>query len=194
MSERESRSVLWTLGDPTGCSPPGSSIQATSQARIQEWVAISYSSFLNRASRKLTYAPQMPAKNMHQVCRRQVLDIGFHSGSHCVCRPSRNLFTNVCLSISMSITFLPSEVANHCPRHPLSSGAEDSIQEEGQGHFGFPGSLHVYMLFNFCFIFFQANQSHIHLILRPARRVRKISFSLTTARPSFNRAVSIRSL
>ena len=143
MSARESRSVLWTLGDPTGCSPPGSSIQATSQARIQEWVAISYSSFLNRASRILIYAPQMPAKNMHQVCRRQVLEIGFHSGSHCLCQPSRNLFTNVCLSISMSITFLPSEVEN-----PLSSGAEDGIQEEGQGHFGFPGSLHVYMLFN----------------------------------------------
>ena len=138
MSARESRSVLWTLGDPMGCSPPGSSVHGTLQARIQEWVAISYSSFLNRASRILIYAPQMPAKNMDEVCTRQVLEIGFHSGSHCLCRPSRNLFTNVCLSVSMSITFLPSEVANHCPWHRLSFGAEDGIQEEGQGALWFP--------------------------------------------------------
>ena len=159
-----------------GCSPPGSSVHGTLQARIQEWVAISYSSFLNRASQILIYAPQMPAKNMDEVCTRQVLEIGFHSGSHCLCRPSRNLFTNVCLSVSMSITFLPSEITNHCPRHPLSFGAEDGIQEEGRGHFGFPASFHVYVLFNFCFIFFLANRSHIHLILRPARRVEEDFF------------------
>ena len=32
-----------TLCDPMGCSPPGSSVQGISQARILEWVAISYS-------------------------------------------------------------------------------------------------------------------------------------------------------
>ena len=32
-----------TLCDPVGCSPPGSSVHGILQARIQEWVAISYS-------------------------------------------------------------------------------------------------------------------------------------------------------
>ena len=32
-----------TLCDPMGCSPPGSSVQGISQARILEWVAISFS-------------------------------------------------------------------------------------------------------------------------------------------------------
>ena len=32
-----------TLFNPMDCSPPGSSVHGTSQARILEWVAISYS-------------------------------------------------------------------------------------------------------------------------------------------------------
>ena len=32
-----------TLYDPTNCSPPGSSVLGISQARILEWVAISFS-------------------------------------------------------------------------------------------------------------------------------------------------------
>ena len=32
-----------TLCEPLDCSPPGSSVQGTFQARRQEWVAISYS-------------------------------------------------------------------------------------------------------------------------------------------------------
>ena len=35
-----------TLFDPTDCSPPGSSLHAIFQARILEWVAISYSRHL----------------------------------------------------------------------------------------------------------------------------------------------------
>ena len=35
-----------TLSDPTDCSPPGSSIHRIFQARILEWVAIFFSSFL----------------------------------------------------------------------------------------------------------------------------------------------------
>ena len=34
-----------TLCDPTDCSPPGSSVHGVSQARILEWVAISFSSY-----------------------------------------------------------------------------------------------------------------------------------------------------
>ena len=36
-----------TLCDPTDCSPPGSSVREISQARILEWVAISYSGDLS---------------------------------------------------------------------------------------------------------------------------------------------------
>ena len=32
-----------TLGDPIDCSPPGSSVHGTFQARILEWAVISYS-------------------------------------------------------------------------------------------------------------------------------------------------------
>ena len=32
-----------TLCDPMGCSPPGSSVHGILQARILEWVAISFS-------------------------------------------------------------------------------------------------------------------------------------------------------
>ena len=32
-----------TLGNPTDCSPPGSSVHGIFQARILEWVAISFS-------------------------------------------------------------------------------------------------------------------------------------------------------
>ena len=37
-----------TLCDPTDCSPPGSSVHGIFQARILEWVAISYSKVLVR--------------------------------------------------------------------------------------------------------------------------------------------------
>ena len=33
----------WALCDPTDCSPPGSSVHGILQARILEWVAISFS-------------------------------------------------------------------------------------------------------------------------------------------------------
>ena len=39
----QSLSCVWTLCDPTDCSPPGSSVHGISLARILEWVAISYS-------------------------------------------------------------------------------------------------------------------------------------------------------
>ena len=33
-----------TLSDPMDCSPPGSSVHGISQARVQEWVSIAFSS------------------------------------------------------------------------------------------------------------------------------------------------------
>ena len=38
-----SPSVMPLFHSPVGCSPPGSSVHGISQARIQEWVAISFS-------------------------------------------------------------------------------------------------------------------------------------------------------
>ena len=38
-----SHSVVWDSADPTDCSPPGFSVHGILQARILEWVAISFS-------------------------------------------------------------------------------------------------------------------------------------------------------
>ena len=49
-----------TLCNPMGCSPPGSSVHGISQARILEWVAISFSSqqpFCSYTSPLLSLAP-----------------------------------------------------------------------------------------------------------------------------------------
>ena len=40
---RASRSVVSTLCDPMDCSPPGSAVHGILQARILEWIAISFS-------------------------------------------------------------------------------------------------------------------------------------------------------
>ena len=45
----DSLSLCPTLCDSMNCSPPGSSVLGTSQARILEWVAISFSN-LNRVA------------------------------------------------------------------------------------------------------------------------------------------------
>ena len=65
-------SVL-SLGDPMDCSPPGSSVQRISQARILEWVAISFSrdipdpgikpKFLYLVGRSFT--TELPGKPLH---------------------------------------------------------------------------------------------------------------------------------
>ena len=45
-SESEVTQLCPTLRDPMDCSPPGSSVHGIVQARVLEWVAISFSSFL----------------------------------------------------------------------------------------------------------------------------------------------------
>ena len=42
-SESEVAQSCLTLSDPMDCSPPGSSIHGTLQARVLEWVAIAFS-------------------------------------------------------------------------------------------------------------------------------------------------------
>jgi len=49
--------VCLTLGDPVDCGPPGSSVHEIFQARILEWVAISYS----RGSSDAEIEPAFPA-------------------------------------------------------------------------------------------------------------------------------------
>ena len=46
-SEREVAQSCPTLSDPVDCSPPGSSIQEIFQARVLEWGAIAFSTWLN---------------------------------------------------------------------------------------------------------------------------------------------------
>ena len=41
-SESEVAQSCPTLGDPVDCSPPGSSVHGILQARILEWIAISF--------------------------------------------------------------------------------------------------------------------------------------------------------
>ena len=42
VSVSDSRSVVSDFGDPMDCSPPGSSVHGILQAKILEWVAISF--------------------------------------------------------------------------------------------------------------------------------------------------------
>jgi len=42
-SESEVAQLCLTLGDPTHCSPPGSSFNGIFQARVLEWGAIAFS-------------------------------------------------------------------------------------------------------------------------------------------------------
>ena len=54
-SEREVAQSCLTLCNPIDCSPPGSSIHGIFQARVLEWVAISFSMYLLRLHKYLTY-------------------------------------------------------------------------------------------------------------------------------------------
>ena len=49
-SEREVTQSCPTLSDPMDCSLPGSSIHGSFQARVLEWVAIAFSSFISSPS------------------------------------------------------------------------------------------------------------------------------------------------
>ena len=51
-SEREVAQPCPTLGDPVDCSPPGSSVHETLQARTLEWGAIAFST---KQSSKFSY-------------------------------------------------------------------------------------------------------------------------------------------
>ena len=53
-SESEVAQSCWTLWDPMDCSLPGSSVHGILQARILEWVAISFS---RRSSQPRDWAP-----------------------------------------------------------------------------------------------------------------------------------------
>ena len=44
-SEREVTQSCPTLSDPKDCSPPGSSVHGSFQARVLEWVVIAFSNY-----------------------------------------------------------------------------------------------------------------------------------------------------
>ena len=47
-SEREFAQLCPTLSDPMDCSLPDSTVHGIFQARVLEWVAISFSQFMSR--------------------------------------------------------------------------------------------------------------------------------------------------
>ena len=64
------------LGDPMDCSPPGSSIHGMFQARILEWVAISFSkgtSWPRGSNLRLLHCRQMPYRLSHKGSHRNTL-------------------------------------------------------------------------------------------------------------------------
>ena len=56
-SEREVAESCSTLHDPMDCSPPGSSIHGTFQARVLEWGAIAFSFSAIRKNEIIPFAP-----------------------------------------------------------------------------------------------------------------------------------------
>ena len=54
-SESEVAQLCPTLSDPMDCSPPGSSVHGTAQARVLEWGAIAFSGKCNEDSSKKIY-------------------------------------------------------------------------------------------------------------------------------------------
>ena len=74
---------LWpTLCNPTDCSPPGSSVPGILQARILEWVAISFSRESSRprdepwspALQADSVPPELMGKNAVEICVSIVCD------------------------------------------------------------------------------------------------------------------------
>ena len=57
-SESEVTQSCRTLRDPLDCSPPGSSVHGIFQARVLEWVAISFSMSLMKTCR-MQHSPQL---------------------------------------------------------------------------------------------------------------------------------------
>ena len=62
-SESEVAQSCLTLSDPMDCSPPGSSIHETFQARVLEWVAIAFSTYINKRYHMLFVLPSDLAEN-----------------------------------------------------------------------------------------------------------------------------------
>ena len=66
-----------TLCDPMDCSPVGSSIHGISQAKKQEWVAISFSTRMRKCSFNVLKLPF--------ICRIALLESKWHSWQTSVC-------------------------------------------------------------------------------------------------------------
>ena len=83
----------WLSCNPMGCSPPGSSVHGISQARILEWVAISFSKYMWISSVQLLSHVQLlcdpvdcslPGSSAHGISQARILErvaISFSRGS-----------------------------------------------------------------------------------------------------------------
>ena len=58
-SESEVAQLCPTLSDPMDCSLPGSSVHGIFQARVLEWVAIAFSSYLSAVAKLLQSCPTL---------------------------------------------------------------------------------------------------------------------------------------
>ena len=61
-----------TLCDPMGCRPPGSSVHEILQARIQEWVAISFSKIALGSPKERYYFERLKSPRMVQLHVKKV--------------------------------------------------------------------------------------------------------------------------
>ena len=92
--EREVAQSCPTLCDPMGCSLPGSSVRGIIQARVLEWVAVSFSrrssqsrdrTWVSRvAGRRFTiWATKYCQTLFRSVCTNSDLPLGMHESSMC---------------------------------------------------------------------------------------------------------------
>ena len=100
--------------NPTGCNPPDSSVHGISQARILEWVAISFSrgSSRPRDQTHLSCISCTGSQVLYQLLHgdsffkvyepQNLIDLDFYTGCAFYCVPlgtSLNLFLNVDINI-----------------------------------------------------------------------------------------------
>ena len=67
-----------TLCDPVDCSPPGSSVHGILQARILEWIAISFSRGSSRP-RDWTQVSCIAGRRFNLWATREALPVNFHN-------------------------------------------------------------------------------------------------------------------
>ena len=74
-SESEVAQLCPTLCDPMDCSLPGSSIHGIFQARVLEWVAISFSTCIGRQVLYYLAPPGKPQLNRSMYIKKKIISV-----------------------------------------------------------------------------------------------------------------------